>query len=123
MILASTHVSYPDFVFVQHAASGSKRKLRFMSRYDVWNKPWAAAFMDGMRHIPVDRDAPAAALLRARDMLDEGEALAIFPEAGISYSYTVRPLMRGVAALARATGAAVVPTAIWESADLFGRQS
>ena len=119
VILASTHVSYPDFVFVQHAASGSDRKLRFMSRYDVWNNSLAASFMDGMRHIPVDRDAPAAALLRARQMLDEGEALAIFPEAGISYSFTVRPLMRGVAALARATGATVVPTAIWGSQRIY----
>ena len=62
--------------------------------------------MDGMRHVPVDREAPAAAYLRARRLLREGEAVCAFPEAGISYSFTVRSLMRGVAALARETGRA-----------------
>ena len=61
--------------------------------------------MDGMRHVPVDREAPAAAYLAARRLLREGEAVGIFPEAGISYSYAVRSLMRGPAALARETGA------------------
>ena len=80
VIFAATHVSYPDFVFIQEAASRGDRWLRFMSRYDVWNNPWAASFMNGMRHIPVDRSAPAAAYLRARELLAEGEAVAIFPE-------------------------------------------
>jgi len=119
VIFAATHVSYPDFVFIQEAASGGGRDLRFMSRHDVWNKRWAASFMDGMRHIPVDREAPAAAYLRARELLAQGEAVAIFPEAGISYSFTVRPLMRGVASLARATGAPVIPTAIWGSQRIY----
>ncbi|HNI71026.1 MAG TPA: lysophospholipid acyltransferase family protein [Marmoricola sp.] len=119
VIFAATHVSYPDFVFIQEAASRGDRWLRFMSRYDVWNNPWAASFMNGMRHIPVDRSAPAAAYLRARELLAEGEAVAIFPEAGISYSFTVRPLMKGVAALARATGATVIPTAVWGSQRIY----
>ena len=69
--------------------------------------------MEGMRHVPVDREAPAAAYLTARRLLREGEAVGIFPEAGISHSYAVRSLMRGPAALARATGAPIVPLALW----------
>ena len=42
-----------------------------------------------------------------------------FPEAGISYSYTVRPLMRGVVSLARETGAPLVPLAIWGTQRIF----
>ena len=60
--------------------------------------------MDRMQHVPVDREAPAAAYLAARRLLREGEAVGVFPEAGISWSYTVRSLMRGVASLARETG-------------------
>jgi 1-acyl-sn-glycerol-3-phosphate acyltransferase len=71
--------------------------------------------MDRMQHVPVDREAPAGAYLRARRLLREGEAVCSFPEAGISYSYTVRSLMRGVASLARETGTPVVPVAIWGS--------
>ena len=37
----------------------------------------------------------------------------MFPEAGISWSYAVRSLMRGPAALARETGAPLVPVALW----------
>jgi 1-acyl-sn-glycerol-3-phosphate acyltransferase len=69
--------------------------------------------MTAMRHVPVDRDAPAAAYLRARRLLVQGEAVGIFPEAGISTSYTVRGLMPGAVALARETGAPLLPMAIW----------
>jgi 1-acyl-sn-glycerol-3-phosphate acyltransferase len=69
--------------------------------------------MEAMRHVPVDRAAPAAAYLRARSLLLEGEAVGIFPEAGVSTSFTVRSLMPGAVALARETGAPLVPMAVW----------
>ena len=47
------------------------------------------------------RGAPAAAYLRARRLLLDGEAVCAFPEAGISHSFTVRSMMPGAAALAR----------------------
>lgn len=119
VLLAATHVSYPDFVFVERAAIERGRYVRFMCRHDIWHQRWLAAPMDRMRHIPVDREAPAAAYLQARRLLREGEAVCAFPEAGISYSYTVRSLMRGVASLARETGAPVVPVALWGSQRLY----
>ena len=72
-----------------------------------------------MRHVPVDRDAPAAAYLHARRLVREGEAVALFPEAGISHSLTVRPLMAGVARLAQETGAPVVPVVQWGTQRLW----
>jgi 1-acyl-sn-glycerol-3-phosphate acyltransferase len=119
VILAATHVSYPDFVLVERAAVTRGRYVRFMTRADVWEVPVVPWLMDRMRHIPVDRLTPAYTYLRARRELARGEAVCAFPEAGISHSYTVRPLMRGVAALARETGAPVVPVAIWGSQRLF----
>ncbi|MFC6696243.1 lysophospholipid acyltransferase family protein [Nocardioides daphniae] len=113
VIIASTHVSYGDMLPIALAARGRGRLPRFMSRYDVWHARGIARPMTAMGHIPVDRAAPAAAYLQARRLLRAGETVATFPEAGISYSYTVRPLMRGTAALARETGAVVVPTALW----------
>ncbi|GAB3024795.1 1-acyl-sn-glycerol-3-phosphate acyltransferase [Nocardioides flavus (ex Wang et al. 2016)] len=113
VILAATHVSYPDFLFVQGAAGPTGRLLRFMTRHDVWHVPVVARAMTRMRHVPVDREAPAGAYVMARRLLRGGEAVCAFPEAGISWSYTVRSLMPGVAALARETGAPVVPVALW----------
>ena len=119
VILAATHVSYPDFVFIERASVTRRRYVRFMTRHDVWHQPLVRPFMEAMRHIPVDRQAPAAAYLRARRLLREGEAIAGFPEAGISYSFTVRPLMRGMTALARDTGAPIVPVGIWGTQRIF----
>ncbi len=112
VVVAANHVSYLDFLMLGSAALNRNRHLRFLIRYDAWRPPigWA---LTNMRHIPVNRSAPAAAYSVARQALREGEAVALFPEAGISYSFTVRALMRGAAALARETGAPLVPTALW----------
>ncbi len=112
VVIASTHVSYPDFIWIGLAAHERGRWVRFLTRHDVWNGR-ARRPMTSMRHIPVDREAPAAAYLTARRLLREGEAVGMFPEAGISYAYAVRSLMRGAAALARETGAPLVPLALW----------
>lgn len=115
VLLAATHVSYPDFLMIGQAVRERQRFVRFMCRHDVWHLPVVRAAMDRMRHVPVDRQAPAGAYVTARRLLREGEAVCAFPEAGISYSYTVRSLMRGVASLARETGVPVVPVALWGS--------
>lgn len=119
VLLAATHVSYPDFVLVERAAVTKGRYVRFLTRHDVWDVPVVPWFMNRMRHIPVNRQAPAYTYLRVRRELELGEAVCGFPEAGISYSYTVRPLMRGVASLARETGVPLVPVAIWGSQRVF----
>ena len=51
-------------------------------------------FMDRCGTSRSDRQVPAYTHLRARRALEVGEAVCGFPEAGISHSYTVRPLMR-----------------------------
>ncbi|MEP7090414.1 MAG: lysophospholipid acyltransferase family protein, partial [Nocardioidaceae bacterium] len=113
VILASNHVSFLDFLLVGLAARSSRRYVRFLARHEVWGNPVARPLMAGMRHVPVDRAAPAGAYLRARALLRQGEAVGVFPEAGVSTSFTVRALMPGVVALARETGAPVVPLAVW----------
>lgn len=119
VLLAANHVSYPDFVFIQRAIGPARRRVRYMCRHDVWNAAWRAHAMDRMQHVPVDRQAPAAAYLQARRLLRAGETVCAFPEAGISYSYAVRSLMPGVAALARETGVPVVPVAVWGSQRIY----
>ncbi len=119
VLLAATHVSYPDFLLIEQAAVTRRRFVRFMCRHDIWQVPVVGAAMDRMQHVPVDREAPAGAYVTARRLLREGEAVCSFPEAGISYSYTVRSLMRGVASLARETGVPVVPVALWGSQRIY----
>ena len=111
VIVASNHVSFLDFTLVGLAAS--PRRIRFLTRHDAFGHWAAGPFMRAMRHVPVDRAAPAAAYLTSRRLLAEGEAVGIFPEAGISQAYDVRELMPGAVALAADTGVPLVPVAIW----------
>lgn len=113
VVLAANHASFLDFLLVGLVGRRSRRYVRFLARHDIWQHPVAGPFMDAMRHVPVDPRAPAAAYLRARSLLSAGEAVAVFPEAGVSTSYTVRPLMPGALALAAETGAPLLPVALW----------
>lgn len=113
VLLAANHVSYLDFVLVEQAAVTRGRFVRFLCRHDIWDVPLVGTAMDRMRHVPVDRAAPAAAYLQARRLVEQGEAVCLFPEAGLSWSYTVRSMMRGVVALSRETGVPIVPVALW----------
>lgn len=113
VVLAATHVSFLDFVVLEKAAVSRGRRLRFLTQVQAWSNPVVGWAMDRMRHVPVDREAPAAAYLAARRLLGEGEAVGVFPEAGISHAFTVRALMPGAVALARETGAPLVPAAVW----------
>lgn len=111
VVLAANHVSFLDFTLVGLAAR--PRRVRFLARHDAFANPLAGPVLRAMRHVPVDREAPAAAYLTARRLLLQGEAVGLFPEAGISQAYDIRALMPGAVALAAATGAPVVPVAIW----------
>jgi len=111
VVLASNHVSFLDFTLVALAAH--PRRVRFLARHEVFAHWAAGPFMRGMHHVSVDRAAPAAAYLTAQRLLVHGEAVGIFPEGGISQAYDVRALLPGAVALASATGAPLVPVAIW----------
>lgn len=112
-ILVSNHVSFLDFIFVGLAARRRHRFVRFLTRYDAWHNVVAGPALTAMRHVPVDRAAPVGAYLEARAALRSGEVVGIFPEAGISTSFTVRALMRGAVALSRDTGAPIMLVAVW----------
>lgn len=113
VVVASTHNSFLDFVMLEYAAAQRGRFVRFLARHDVWNNRAVGRAMAAMGHVPVDRAAPAAAYLHARRLLRGGEAIGVFPEAGISHSFQVRALMPGAVALALETGAPLVPVAMW----------
>lgn len=125
VVLASNHASFPDFLFIGQALL-DHRLVRFMCRADIWDAPLpgkpVGRGMEAMRHIPVDRAAPAAAYLRGRSLLREGEAVCVFPEGGISTAYVVRALMPGAVALARETGAPLVPVTLWGSQRIWAQK-
>ena len=113
-ILASNHIGYLDFVFTGFAAYKRKRRVRFLAKREVWNNKVAKVLMNGMRHIPVDRDSdPRKAYAAATDALSRGEIIGMFPESTISPSFVPRKGKTGSARLAQTVGAPLIPAAVW----------
>jgi 1-acyl-sn-glycerol-3-phosphate acyltransferase len=69
--------------------------------------------MRAMQHIPVDRQAGAAAFDAAVRALKDGQVVGVFPEATISTSFTVKDLKAGAARMAVQAGVPILPAAVW----------
>lgn len=112
-VLASNHVSYLDFTFVGLAAYKVGRLVRFMAKKSVFTSRVSGPWMRGMKHIPVDREAGAAAFAEAITALRNGELVGIFPEATISRSWELKKFKTGVSRLALQAGVPIVPMVVW----------
>jgi len=113
-VLASNHVSYFDFMFVGYMAHRRGRRLvRFMAKQAVFRHPIGGPLMRGMKHIPVDRAAGAAAYRHAVEALRAGELVGVFPESTISRSYVPRPMKSGAARMALEAGVPLIPVLTW----------
>jgi len=113
-VVAVTHFGYLDFVFAQLVIW---RRLRAHSRFLITRKHTGSAFVTAVcrlcDHVVVDRANGAPAYAEAVTKLRRGEFVAVFPEGGVSRSYTVRPLRTGAARMAAETGTPIVPVAVW----------
>lgn len=113
-VFAMTHFGYLDFALVEWVTwLHNRRRVRFMAKKSVFEKPVVGSLMRGMRHISVDMAAGAAAFRNAVDALAGGELVGVFPEAGVSASFEVRTLKSGAVRLARDAGVPIIPIAVW----------
>lgn len=116
-ILAINHAGYLDFVFSAWACVFErKRWVRFLAKKEVFDNGVAGPLMRGMRHIPVDRHKdPAQALDLAIEALRRGEVVGTFPEATINRSFVPSKGKTGTVRMAQASGAPILPVAVWGS--------
>lgn len=113
-VLAMTHFGYLDFALVEWITwLHNRRRIRFMAKKGAFDKPVVGWLLRGMRHIPVDMKAGAAAYAHAVAALRDGELLGVFPEAGVSASFTVRELKTGAVRLAAEAGVPIIPIVVW----------
>jgi 1-acyl-sn-glycerol-3-phosphate acyltransferase len=113
-VFAMTHFGYLEFALVEWQTwLHNRRRIRFMATKRAFDKPAVGWLLRGMRHIPVDMKAGAAAFDDAVTALRAGELVGVFPEAGVSSSFTVRELKSGAARLAREAGVPIIPVAVW----------
>ncbi|WP_235929117.1 lysophospholipid acyltransferase family protein, partial [Marisediminicola senii] len=113
-VIAMTHFGYLEFALVEWATwMHNKRRIRFMAKKGAFDKPGVGFLLRGMRHISVDMTAGAKAYAQAVQALRRGELVGVFPEAGVSASFTVREFKTGAVRLAAEAGVPVIPVAIW----------
>jgi putative phosphoserine phosphatase/1-acylglycerol-3-phosphate O-acyltransferase len=127
-ILAANHRSYFDFVALGVLVARLGRPTRFLAKRELFELPVAGRLLEGLGGIPVDRGSGSSAPLRAaRRALEAGELVVILPQGTIprGAKFFERPLegKTGVARLAAATGAPVVPVGLWGTELVWPRAS
>ncbi|MFD1833354.1 MULTISPECIES: lysophospholipid acyltransferase family protein [Streptomyces] len=118
-ILASNHLSFSDSFFLPAVLD---RKVTFIAKAEYFTTPGlkgrlTAAFFKGVGQLPVDRSgargAGEAAIRSGIQVLERGELFGIYPEGTRSPDgrlYRGKP--GGLARVALATGAPVIPVAM-----------
>jgi 1-acyl-sn-glycerol-3-phosphate acyltransferase len=111
VIVAGNHPSYLDPILVYLPL---RRPLRFMAWDALFRIPLAGPLMRALGAFPVDlrKGKGEAAFQQALKVLNDGEALGIFPEGQRSETGALGELKTGVARLAIATNAPIVPVTI-----------
>lgn len=112
-VLASNHVSYFDFMFVELPAYNKRRLVRFMAKKSVFDNPVSGPLMRSMHHIPVDRGAGAAAYGAAVTALRAGELIGVFPESTISRAFVPRAIKSGAARMSLEAEVPLIPIIVW----------
>lgn len=112
VIFASNHLSFIDSIAIPVAAP---RPVHFLAKSSYFDKPLSRWFFTAIGAIPVKRGAGQAALDaldQQRVLLDEGSAVALYPEGTRSLDGRLYKGRTGVAFLALQTGAPVVPVGL-----------
>jgi 1-acyl-sn-glycerol-3-phosphate acyltransferase len=118
-LMAVNHISYVDFVYGGLPVDKVGRRPRFMAKRELFDHRITGAIMRACRHIEVDRADGEHSLAVARDFLDRGEVVGIFPEATISRAMEIKDLKTGAARIAAAAGVPLVPVVLWGTQRLM----
>lgn len=106
LIVLANHASNADPVLAQWACP---RHLRFMARRELFGMGRLGRFVDWFGAFPVSQStADVGALKTALRLLQEGEAVLVFPEGRLSEDGRLGELLPGAAMLALRTGAPTV---------------
>jgi 1-acyl-sn-glycerol-3-phosphate acyltransferase len=110
LIVAPFHVSFLDPPAV---SCGTNRRVRFMAKEELFHNKAFAWLISSLGAFPVKRgDGDTEAIRTAIKALEAGEAVLIFPEGQRGDGKSMQPINRGVAMLAKRTGAPVLPVGV-----------
>lgn len=110
VIFAPIHLSHTDPPAV---ACGSSRRLRFMSKADLFDIRFFGWLIRSLGAFPVNRgEGDTESVRTTLDLLNAGEAVLLFPEGTRGDGVTMQPILRGIGMLAKKTNAKIVPVAL-----------
>jgi 1-acyl-sn-glycerol-3-phosphate acyltransferase len=117
VILAANHLSYVDWAATALFVYEARRYPAFLIKSSMFDVKVIGGFLRACGQFPVKRGAADAALVlkEAERGLDRGECLVFYPEGTATRDPQQWPMVArtGAARLALATGAPVIPLAIW----------
>jgi 1-acyl-sn-glycerol-3-phosphate acyltransferase len=123
LILAGNHISNWDPIVQTLACEQMRIAPRFLATGGLFDAPVAGAFMRAAGHIRVNRghETVVNAVDEAAEALLAGSTIFIYPEGRIGLDPGLWPekARTGLARLALATGAPVVPVAIWGTHEVI----
>ena len=113
VLIAVNHIGYVDFVYAGLAVDPAGRRVRFMSKRELFDHRVTGPLMRSLHHIEVDRAAGMASYRTAVDFLRAGECVGIFPEATISRAMELKEFKTGAVRIAAEAGVPLVPVLLW----------
>ena len=120
-ILASNHTSFTDPVFI---AVNCKRQVFFMAKIELFKFPLFAWFFTKIGVFAVDRGkGDTTAINKAKQLVNEGRVLGIFPEGTRYLSGAPRRAKSGIAYVAMDTKSDILPVSVYRegSCKLFSK--
>jgi glycerol-3-phosphate dehydrogenase (NAD(P)+) len=110
VIFAANHRSFLDPFVI---ACMSRRPLYYVAKKELFVNRLTAWFLNSLGAFPIDRgNADQDAMSTAREILQRGDSVLIFPEGTRIRPGTLGAPKRGVGRLALETGAPVIPVAV-----------
>ncbi|MGK5445711.1 lysophospholipid acyltransferase family protein [Micromonospora sp. URMC 105] len=123
IIIVPNHISHADPLVSAHFIYEAGRWPQYLGKASVFRVPVIGWILHRCRQIPVERGTADAvkSLDKLIAALDAGGAVVIYPEGTITREPELWPMKgkTGAARLALATGAPVIPMAMWGPEKLF----
>lgn len=119
IIVCSNHKSYIDPPFL---TAYLNRRLSFMAKKSLFSNAFLGYILKKLRAFPVNRGgSDISAIKTAIEIVNNGNALLIFPEGTRSKSGELLKFKNGASLIASKTNAVIVPVAIVGSYKLFSK--